>query len=241
MRRTSFLKLSVIVAVLLALLGSTLVLVSENKRLKVQLRQSDELFQKMQKEASRLETEKSQIAREYETLQNETVSYVALNTKLQEETDQLHARVTEAEGTLKDKEGELQRVQGQLEKLHKEMARLKTEKRQALTKEFNDLTRKVATLSEDLKHERSLYQYNLGVVYAQAQRYDDAIAAYQKSLEFNPKNADAHYNLGLLYERVKGQSDKAAWHYRRYLEHNPQAEDRDEVQHWVDMLTAAVK
>jgi len=241
MRRASVVKLGLGATLLLALLGSALVFWSETKRLQAQLRQTDELFQKMQNEAGRLETEKAQIAHEYETLQNDAVSYLSLNTKLHEEIKDLQARLTKTEERLKDRESQLQKVQGKLEKLYKETTRMKTDKQKTLTKEFNDLTQKVASLEADLKRERALGYYNLGVVYTQAQRYDEAVEAYEQSLEFNPKNADAHYNLGLLYERVKAQSDKAAWHYRKYLELNPEAEDRDEVAHWIDMLTAAIR
>ena len=241
MRSGSALKLILGAGVCLALLGSTFVLWSETKRLNAQLRQSDELFRKLQTETSGLETEKAHLARDYETLQHDAVSYVSTNAKLQEENGGLKTSLEEAQARVEEQGHELEKLQEKLEQLHKEMARAKTEQRKVVTKEFKDLTAKVATLEDALKHERALYQYNLGIVYAQAQRYDEAIEAYQQSLELDPKNADAHYNLGLLYERATSQSDRASWHYRRYLELTPQAEDRDEVQQRIDMLTAALR
>ncbi|MBI4323399.1 MAG: tetratricopeptide repeat protein [Candidatus Omnitrophica bacterium] len=221
--------------------GSAVVSWSETKRLHLQLRQSDELFRKLQAETSGLETEKAKLARDYETLQRDVVSYVSVNTKLQEDNKELKASLEEAQARVEEQTQELEKLQDKLERLHKEMARAKTDQRKAVTKEFKDLAAKVATLEDTLKHERALYRYNLGIVYAQAQRYDEAIEAYQNSLELEANNADAHYNLGLLYERVKSQSDRAAWHYRRYLELKPKAEDRDEVQQRIDMLTAALR
>ena len=241
MRPISALKLLFGTGLPLALLGSTLVFWSENTQLKSRLHQSDELFRKMQQEAGRLESEKAQIAHEYDTLQNDVIAYVAQNTKLQEASEQLQKRVTDAEEQLKEKDAELQRVEGKFEKLHKDMMAMKMEKRNTLTKELTALTQKVASLESDLKHERSLSQYNLGVVYAQAQRDEEAMAAYQKSLAFDPKNAEAHYNLGLLYEQVTHQPDKAVWHYRQYLEQHPKAEDRDEVQRRIEKLMGSVK
>lgn len=242
MRKAFLLTLGVMALLVVVALGiGVLVLLSEHKRLTTQLRQGDELFQKMQQEASRLEAEKVQLTRDYEALQKDAVSSVAQNTTLQEEAKDLHSRLTDAETLLNDRANELQRLQRQLEQLHRELARAKADKRKALSSALTELNKKIALLETRLKQERSVYQYNLGVVYAQAQRYDDAIEAYQQSLELDPKNADAYYNLGLLYERIKGQPEKAAWHYRKYLELNPTADDREEVEHWIDMLTASVK
>ena len=225
----------------LALSGAVMVFWTERTRLMGQLRESDELFRKFQQETNRLEAEKAQLAHEHETLQSDAMSYVSANTKLQEEADGLKGQLTNAQAQVQEKTAEIEKLQDKLEKLHKEMSRTKTDHRLTATKEFKALGDKVAGLEQTLKQERALYQYNLGVVYAQAKRYDDAIEAYRKSTELDPKNADAHYNLGLLYDRVKALPDRAAWHYRRYLELKPQAEDRDEVQQWIDMLTASVR
>ena len=241
MRKFSAIALTVGIGLCAVLAGVGIMLWSETKRLHAQLRQSDALFRKLQTETGRLETEKAQLARDYENLQHDVVSYVSTNTKLQEENGGLKTSLEEAQARVEEQTQELEKLQDKLEQLHKEMARAKTEQRKVVTKDFKDLTAKVAALEDTLKHERALYQYNLGIVYAQAQRYDEAIEAYQQSLELDPKNADAHYNLGLLHERVKSQPDRAAWHYRRYLELKPQAEDRDEVQQRIDMLTAALR
>lgn len=241
MRNLSTVLIGLGVILLLALSGAVMVFWTDRARLASQLHESDELFRKFQQDTNRLETEKAQLAREHETLQSDVMSYVSTNTKLQEETETLKAQLVEAEVRVEEQTLELEKLQDKLEKLHKQMSRTKTERRLAAGKELKALTDKVAGLEQTLKQERSLYQYNLGVVYAQAKRYEDAIDAYRKSIELNPKNAEAHYNLGLLYERVKSLSDRATWHYRRYLELKPQAEDRDEVQQWIDMLTASVR
>ena len=229
---------------LLAFVGACMALVmcwTERTRLVSQLHESDELFRKFQQETARLETEKAQLAQQHETLQSDAVSYMATNTKLQEEAENLKSQLADAQSQEQEKTAEIEKLQDKLEKLHKEMSRVKTDRRLTATKEFKALTDKVAEREQALKQERSLYQYNLGIVYAQAKQYDEAIESYRKSIEFNPNNADAHYNLGLLYERVKALPDRAVFHYRRYLELNPQAEDRDEVQQWIDMLTASVR
>lgn len=241
MRRTSWFILIAVTGGFVVSVGGGVVLFSENHRLRSHVRNTNELFQKLQEEAGRLDAEKAQIARDHETLQKDVVSYVAFNTTLQEETEQLRSRLTQSEALLEEQETQRQQLQDQVEKLRKQLARTKIEQRKALTQEINDLTQKVKALEAGRQQEQSRYQYNLGVVYAQVQRYDEAIEAYQKSLDLNPNNADAHYNLGLLYERVKGEPDKAVWHYGKYLESNPHAEDRGEVQGVIDRLMAEAR
>jgi hypothetical protein len=36
----------------------------------------------------------------------------------------------------------------------------------------------------------------LGVIYSNLEKYEDAIAYYQKAIELDANNANAHYNLG---------------------------------------------
>ena len=59
--------------------------------------------------------------------------------------------------------------------------------------------------------------YNLGLALADNGQADEAIAQYQKALEINPGNAEAHNNLGLaLLDR--GQIGEAIAQYRQAQE-----------------------
>ena len=49
---------------------------------------------------------------------------------------------------------------------------------------------------------------------------DEAIAQYQKALEINPNDAEAHYNLGIALLQ-KGQVDEAMVQFQKALEINP--------------------
>ena len=53
------------------------------------------------------------------------------------------------------------------------------------------------------------------------ERYREAAEAFQRSLERNPFNADAHYNYAIIIER-EGKTDEAAEHYRQALANNPE-------------------
>jgi tetratricopeptide (TPR) repeat protein len=61
-----------------------------------------------------------------------------------------------------------------------------------------------------------------GNLYHLAERYDDAIDAYERSLELNlPQPQVAHYNLGLVYERMN-DDEAAARSFRTALELAPE-------------------
>ena len=55
--------------------------------------------------------------------------------------------------------------------------------------------------------------YNLGVVYGQQGRTDEAIREYQAALRINPDYAEAHYNLGVVYWATGPQLREAIREY----------------------------
>jgi tetratricopeptide (TPR) repeat protein len=118
------------------------------------------------------------------------------------------------------------------------MAKDRKENKVMLEGELGQLRENVKSLEQTLNKERSIYHYNLAVSFTQAELYDDAIEAYEKSLKFNPDNADAYYNLGLLYANIRNNPEKAIEEYRAYLKLKPDAPDRDEVDAWIRQLGA---
>lgn len=66
------------------------------------------------------------------------------------------------------------------------------------------------------------------------EQQDEAIAAYQRALAANDQAANVHYMLGLIY-RAREEELRAAAHFTRALEQNP--EDRDAQR----MLSAIAK
>ena len=60
---------------------------------------------------------------------------------------------------------------------------------------------------------------NVGAMYLKQQRYDDAVSAYRKALAIDPKNANAHYNLGFIFF-TRNQPELAAPEYRAALAQN---------------------
>ncbi len=67
----------------------------------------------------------------------------------------------------------------------------------------------------------------LGKSRVNAMEYDDAIRAFEESLEANPHSAAAHYQLAMLYENQKPDPAAAIYHYQQYLKYDPKAENAD--------------
>ncbi|KAJ3098931.1 hypothetical protein HDU97_003568 [Phlyctochytrium planicorne] len=54
-----------------------------------------------------------------------------------------------------------------------------------------------------------------------SEKYDDALEAWQQSLEMDPNRADAHVNVANVYALMKKQPNEAVEHYRRATALNP--------------------
>jgi len=70
--------------------------------------------------------------------------------------------------------------------------------------------RGLATQSDD-----PLLLYNLGVLLEDMDRRNEAVEAYEKALRGNPRLADCHYNLALLYKKL-GKPKQALRHMSQY-------------------------
>jgi len=59
--------------------------------------------------------------------------------------------------------------------------------------------------------------YNaLGSIYRRTGRFDDAETAYLKALQLAPDYANAHLNIGILYDIYLSNLSAALNHYQRY-------------------------
>lgn len=57
--------------------------------------------------------------------------------------------------------------------------------------------------------------------YQHALNYKGAIEAFERAVQSNPKNAAAHFELGLLYEERENDFTSAIYHYEKHLKHRP--------------------
>lgn len=215
---------------LLAVAVASLFLAQRSNR---QLAHTRQLLQGMENEMASVRAEKGKLSLDREKVQADVVSYVSLNTRLQEERDSLQKKLKDAQSLLENQEAELERMKNNMEKLTKEGPVVV----ESLQKERKELQDKIQALESGMKKERSLFHYNLGVAYTQAKLYAQAIQAYEKSLGFNPDNPEAYYNLGLLYDNFKQDTEKAILYYRKYIEFKPEAEDKEQVKEMIEKLS----
>lgn len=227
----------IISAVFIAgLLAASIIFFQKTKTLTSQLDNTKQLLTRTDEEVKRVQAEKEKAVKENEKLQVDTLSYVAINNDLKKEKEDLEIELKDTDKIIADGKAEVESIKSKLIETEKKTTKEQAGMQEKLLKEKKGLEEKLRSSEETLQKERALYNYNLAVGYTQAKLYDEAVAAYEKSLTFNPDNAEAHYNLGVLYQNVKADPDKAAQHYRRYLELKPDAEDKEEVLNWLKGL-----
>ena len=231
--------LIIIIAALLSVAGLLFACINfylQATKLHAELSQTKAFLERSNEEISRVKEEKGKISQEKEKLQADSISYLGFNTKLQEEQAKLKKEVGESNKSIQKKEDELQKVKLALDQIRNHADKEDSQLKDKLSKERAVLIKDVKALEAILTKERGFYHYNLGVSFTKAKLFDEAINAYEKSLEFDPDNPEAHYNLGLLFANVKGQPEEAVVHYRKYLQLKPDAEDKDEVEAWIAKL-----
>jgi len=102
----------------------------------------------------------------------------------------------------------------------------------------NDLQAKVLNLGKSsLVKETSKMHYNLANHYAKSKLYDKAVKEYKRAIELVPSDADAHYNLALVYDVYLTEYVLARNHYLKCLELNPKFKNRKEVQERITYLS----
>lgn len=67
-------------------------------------------------------------------------------------------------------------------------------------------------------NENNIYALNLRAIALRSQGlFDAAESSYKESLSRWPAYADAHRNLGILYDLYLGRTEEALFHYQRYV------------------------
>jgi tetratricopeptide (TPR) repeat protein len=69
--------------------------------------------------------------------------------------------------------------------------------------------------------------FNAGKARIQQLDFPGAIAAFERALQADPQQANAHYEQAMLYDRELNSPEKALYHYLRVLELNPEFEGSD--------------
>ena len=206
-----------------------------NRLFKSQLDQSRFLLGQVESSVKQLQKDREQALRDNEKLQADALAYIALNNELRQDRETLQAKVNSSQQAIDIQKKELEKIQSELDVLRKRSA-AKGSAEQALLKEKARMRDSIRKLEASISRERAIYHYNLAVAYTKAVLIAKAVSEYHKSLEYDPDNAEAHFNLGMLYKGQAHDPVKALEHFRRYLELKPDADDVWDVQDSIDKL-----
>lgn len=170
------------------------------------------------------------------------VALKAENVTKTQEIDKLKSKLSELVNSLKEKELEIDRykeMEKELSNLKIELDRSKFESLKA-SKTMEILKKEREEFQHQLNIEKTTLQYNMGVLYMQMGKLEEAKQCFLQVIMLNPVDDPAHYNLGIIYERL-GEFEKAISHYRRYIKLNPSAVDADKVRTWITDLETRIR
>lgn len=96
--------------------------------------------------------------------------------------------------------------------------------------------------TDNAQHENNPY-FQRAEQANEAQDYQTAAGLYEKALETDPLSAPAHLELGLLYDEKLADPIAAIYHYRKYLELQPNSDKQQLVEQYIERakLTLAAK
>ena len=167
--------------------------------------------------------------------------------------------IRDLESEVRREKSEVRKWQDKAEKLENEKKKLEKEnkesqifidklqeKQKGLLKEKSEIKSSLSdTVSEladankqlkRLKKEVGDMHYNLGVIFQQQAKWQEAVREYEKVLEVKPDDAQTHYNLALIYDTVRNDRQMALEHYQRYLNISPDANDAAKIKERITEL-----
>jgi len=87
---------------------------------------------------------------------------------------------------------------------------------------------------DDAKDKKGiLKQYRLAADKYRTGDFDAAIELYEKTIQMDPSFADAHLDLGIIYDDYRGDKAEAITQYEDYLRLQPSSEKSDMVRRWI--------
>ena len=220
------------------LFGASAIFFLQGQNLQKELSRERGISNKIEEEMQRLKRLKEKVEQENDRITQASVAHLNLNNRLQKENQEVSAtnaallkQIEEIKSAIEDKDGTIATLKDELKE---------TPGGSSAAKKIEDLECEVHLLKERAHSEKAVYYYNLGVAFAKAQLYEEAIKAHEQSLQLHYDNPEAYYNLGLLYEKVSKEPEKAILYYRKYLRLHPDAQDKERVQKIIDELSQVV-
>jgi len=78
--------------------------------------------------------------------------------------------------------------------------------------------------------------YNLGVLYLQNEDYQEAARTFKRVTILKPRDYEAYFNLGVVYDKYIFNNDLAEKYYKKYLRFAPPSENTEDVKIWLENL-----
>ena len=217
------------------------------------LKENRKMRQEMQnlRDASgKLMAERNDIARQAQQIQQTgTQKERELNKKVADAKEQAETALKEAE-TLKKANGEAAAGRQELEKKIEDLNKANEEMKKnaenpgagpardediALAeKTEQEIKRAVGLVSGlnveniELKERLVGSYFDLGNIYYDLGRYQEAIVQYEHALHLNPNLVWAHHNLAIIYDYRLNDIDRAIYYYRKYMSLKPPEEEAHE-------------
>ena len=222
---------------------------TQNAKLQQQQQEAATRLQAKEQEALGLQKQLEALAAARKAAELDTQQALAREANLKQRLADSEARGDEAVATLKELRGLLasqaEAVGAQKEHIgqiegEKETLRGDAQKAQgaeaAARAEADRIKTEWEQTAAGIRQERATLHFNMAVLYDKRSRYSDAEREYQRCLESNPQDRDAHYNLGILYQDKLRMPGKAKEHYEAFLILVPDGPDAERVKGWVAAL-----
>lgn len=196
--------------------------ITQNQMLQEKIAHLQEAYDEVLLEKERLKnyTEKMEI--EYRIV-NETKKKITeltkQNSELLHKFKSLEDKIDSLERARLDALAEAELYRRQTRDINKKYNEAQS-KNKALETEIQEIPKRFAEVSRENKvliKQTALMHYNLGVFYMEKKEYSRAIAEIEKSIEINPDDAYAHFNLGYIYAEYLVDRAKAIEHFRQFL------------------------
>ena len=109
-------------------------------------------------------------------------------------------------------------------------------KTEELKKDLDKTVTDLASYNQEkarIQKEVATMHYNLAVILTNQNDFQAAVREYKKVLEMRPNDADAHYNLAVIYDTELKDTERALEHYREYVRVAPSSPEAPRVLEWI--------
>lgn len=180
--------------------------------------------------------EKNKLMRRIDELTHEKESALS-------QAEELSKKIALEEDFSKGIVSDIDKLNMELAEARKERAEIAVRMEEGFKKKKKAYDTKILSLESQLQkaqsrlnREADKYHYNLGVFYVRSKDYENAVKEFKAALSYRPENANAHYNLGIIYDDYFKEKEQAKYHYKSYLELSPAGDDADAVREWLANL-----